>query len=369
MTKKSSRNIILSVLLLLAIIFSVVRIIYANSAIPNPGHDIATLGGYSATGDLLYGTNGVSGGVTGLSDVAVGNALLSNGAGSPPAWGDVNLTNTVTGVLPSANGGTNSAFFAISGPTAVRTYAFPDANAAIARTDASNIFVGLQTFGTVVATAGAGFQNMVVFTSGASQPWSLPAALQVTGAKWRVTIVGAGGQGGGSNTTAGMIGGGGGSGGAVVYYVTYVAGQNTMTYTVGAAGSGAGTNTTGNSGAVSSIIYNSVTITASGGTGGPTATAATTGGAGGAASGGTLNIVGNIGASSGTMAATSNFLGDGGNTPLGYGQGGRMPATAAGATGANGTGYGAGGSGGRTGTGATARAGGAGTGGLIVIEY
>jgi hypothetical protein len=107
--KISLRNIILSVLLLLAIIFSVVRIIYANSAIPNPGHDISTLGGYSATGDLLYGTNGVSGGVSGLADVATGNALLSNGVGAAPAWGDVNLANTVTGLLPVTNGGNGAA--------------------------------------------------------------------------------------------------------------------------------------------------------------------------------------------------------------------------------------------------------------------
>jgi hypothetical protein len=144
--KISRRNIILSALLLLAISLSIVRVIYANSAIPNPGHDISTLGGYSATGDLLYGTNGVSGGVSGLADVATGNALLSNGVGAIPAWGDINLTNTVTGVLPSANGGTNSAYFAISGPTAVRTYAFPDANATIARTDALQTFTGVQTF-------------------------------------------------------------------------------------------------------------------------------------------------------------------------------------------------------------------------------
>lgn len=45
----------------------------------------------------------------------------------------IDLTTDVTGILPSANGGTNSAFFAVSGPTSVvRTYTFPDANTSVA---------------------------------------------------------------------------------------------------------------------------------------------------------------------------------------------------------------------------------------------
>lgn len=222
---------------------------------------------------------------------------------------------------------------------------------------------------TLTATAGAGFQNMEVKTSGTSASWSVPAALQVTGAKWKVTIVGGGGQGGGTNTTAGQTGAGGGSGGVVVCFITYVAGQNTMTYTVGAGGSTGGTNANGQGGGNSSIVYNSVTITAGGGGGGNVGSSAATGGTGGTASGGTLNIAGGTGGSSGTMASTSNYQGDGASTPLGYGQGGKMPSTAAGSTGQGATGFGAGGSGGRNGTGTTARAGGAGTAGVVIIEY
>lgn len=218
----------------------------------------------------------------------------------------------------------------------------------------------------VGGSVGSGFQNMVVQTSGSAASWSLPTTLQSPSAKWKVTIVGGGAQGGGTNITAGQVGGGGGSGGLVVVYLTFVAGQTTMTYTVGTAGSGAGTNATGTSGNNSSIVYNAVTYTANGGTGG---TASGAGGAGGTASGGTLNIAGGTGDNGGTMAATSNYQGNGGNTPLGYGYGGRMPVTAAGATGNVGTGYGAGGSGGRNGTGTTARAGGAGTDGVVIIEY
>jgi hypothetical protein len=71
----------------------------------------------------------------------------------------------------------------------------------------------------------------------------------------------------------------------------------------------------------------------------------------------------------GVMAATSNYQGAGGDTPLGYGAGGEMPVTAAGAAGNNGINYGGGGSGGRNGTGVTSRAGGAGAPALVIVEY
>lgn len=66
----------------------------------------------------------------------------SNSAGG----GTLNASVIAAGTLASARGGTGSAFFAISGPTALRTYALPDANATIARTDAAQTFTGNQTF-------------------------------------------------------------------------------------------------------------------------------------------------------------------------------------------------------------------------------
>lgn len=45
----------------------------------------------------------------------------------------VNLTTHVTGILPVANGGTNNAFFTVSGPaSSAKTYTFPNANTTIA---------------------------------------------------------------------------------------------------------------------------------------------------------------------------------------------------------------------------------------------
>lgn len=211
-----------------------------------------------------------------------------------------------------------------------------------------------------------GFQNMELLTTGTSAAYNLPSIIKYTGGKFKVTLVGGGGQGGGSGTTSGQVGGGGGSGGLIVLYLSYVSGQNSFTYTVGTAGSGAAAGAAGNSGTDTTVIYNGITYTAGLGSGG---SLNSTGGAGGTATGGTLNLVGGAGDNGGVMAATSNFIGNGANTPLGLGYGGRMPVTAGGATGNAGVGYGAGGSGGRTGTGTTSRAGGAGTAGVIIVEY
>jgi hypothetical protein len=62
------------------------------------------------------------------------------------------LTTQVKNILPSANGGTGSAYFAISGPTALRTFTLPDANATILT---SNTAVTVPQGGTGVASATA----------------------------------------------------------------------------------------------------------------------------------------------------------------------------------------------------------------------
>lgn len=64
----------------------------------------------------------------------------------------IDLTQQVQGILPSANGGTGSAFFGISGPTALRAFALPDANSTILT---SNAAVTVGQGGTGVATLAA----------------------------------------------------------------------------------------------------------------------------------------------------------------------------------------------------------------------
>jgi hypothetical protein len=55
-------------------------------------------------GDLLYADTTTS--LAKLPDVIAGNALLSGGVGTAPAWGKIGLTTHVSGTLAIANGGT-----------------------------------------------------------------------------------------------------------------------------------------------------------------------------------------------------------------------------------------------------------------------
>jgi hypothetical protein len=57
-----------------------------------------------AVGDLLYANTSTS--LAKLADVATGNALLSGGVGTAPAWGKVGLQTHVDGTLQIVNGGT-----------------------------------------------------------------------------------------------------------------------------------------------------------------------------------------------------------------------------------------------------------------------
>jgi hypothetical protein len=59
-----------------------------------------------AVGDLLFCTTVNTLGK--LAAVATGNSLISGGIGVTPSWGKIGLTTHITGILPIANGGTNS---------------------------------------------------------------------------------------------------------------------------------------------------------------------------------------------------------------------------------------------------------------------
>ena len=64
-----------------------------------------------AIGDIIYASSATA--LSKLADVATGNALLSGGTGTAPAYGKVGLTTHVSGILPAANGGTGQSSYAI----------------------------------------------------------------------------------------------------------------------------------------------------------------------------------------------------------------------------------------------------------------
>ncbi len=156
---KTRFNIFLSIILLAGITFSIIKI--ATAVAPNPGHDFTSISGGVAQGDLLYGS--ATDTLSALAKNVTATRYLSNtGTSNNPAWAQVNLTNGVTGILPTANGGTGMAFFTVAGPTVARTFTFPDASATVLT---SNTAVTVAQGGTGLGTLTA---NNVILGNGTS---------------------------------------------------------------------------------------------------------------------------------------------------------------------------------------------------------
>ena len=97
--------------------------------------------GYTATGTLassaaLTANALLLGGGAGATPTALGSlgttvTVLHGNAVGAPTFSAVSLTADVSGILPTANGGTGIAYFTAAGPTVARVYTFPDAAAII----------------------------------------------------------------------------------------------------------------------------------------------------------------------------------------------------------------------------------------------
>ncbi len=116
-----------------------------------------TLGALTA-GAVAIGNSG--GDLTVLSSLGTTTTLLHGNAGGTPSWSAVSLTADVSGLLPTANGGLNSASITFSGPSGgAKTFGLPNASANIL-TD--NAFVTLAQGGTGVDLSGIAKGGLIV---------------------------------------------------------------------------------------------------------------------------------------------------------------------------------------------------------------
>lgn len=126
-------------------------ILTSNAAVTaaQGGTDNATY----AIGDLLQASAATT--LSRLASVATGNALISGGVTTVSSWGKIGLTTHVSGILPTANGGTANAFFTVAGPTtSAKTFTFPDASATVATLAQSQNFTGINTLTPAARSSG-----------------------------------------------------------------------------------------------------------------------------------------------------------------------------------------------------------------------
>lgn len=96
-------------------------------------------GGTNSASALSGSSIMISNGTSILQGAAgTSTTVLHGNAAGAPTYSAVSLTADITGILASGNGGTGNAFFAVSGPaSSIKTYTLPNANTTILTTNAA----------------------------------------------------------------------------------------------------------------------------------------------------------------------------------------------------------------------------------------
>jgi hypothetical protein len=137
-------------------------------------------------GDLLYASTTTT--LSKLADVATGNALISGGVITAPSWGKIGLTTHVSGVLPIANGGTNTTATPTAYGIAYGTgtaYAFTAAGMTgqilTATTGSAPTWASPATSGTVSSVSGTGTVNGISLSGTVTTTGSLTLGGSLSG--------------------------------------------------------------------------------------------------------------------------------------------------------------------------------------------
>jgi hypothetical protein len=172
-----------------------------------------------AVGDLLYANTATT--LAKLPDVATGNALISGGVATAPAWGKIGLTTHVSGVLPIANGGTNGAATPTAYGVAYGTgtaYAFTAAGTTgqvlTATTGGAPTWASPATSGTVTSVSGTGTVNGITLTGTVTSTGSLTLGGTLSGVSLTTQVSGTlpvSNGGSGATTLTGYVKGNGAS--------------------------------------------------------------------------------------------------------------------------------------------------------------
>ena len=147
-----------------------------------------------AIGDLLYASTTTA--LSKLADVATGNALISGGVSTAPAWGKVGLTTHVSGTLPVANGGTGDTTYTngqlLIGNTTGNTLtkATLTAGTGITITNGTGSITIAGNTGTVTSVSGTGTVNGITLTGTVTSSGSLTLGGTLSGVSLTTQVTG-----------------------------------------------------------------------------------------------------------------------------------------------------------------------------------